>query len=99
MLNLIITKNADFLTGEKKVKKTFTTIKSLKNYFINNFYNFYSYNQYYWNLESTKWFSKKIGFSDDNTIYYFGSKSDCDFLIKLTKEQIWIYLQKQLKIN
>jgi hypothetical protein len=71
-----------YLNGEQETL-SFKNPTELTNYFMKEFSAWFSYNKLFWEINAKEWFDRKIGFSDDNTLYYFGG----EFSIKLLKEK------------
>jgi len=67
-----------YLNGENEIL-SFKNPTELTNYFMREFAAWKPYNKLYWELDAKEWFDKKIGWSDDDTMYYFGG----EFTIKL----------------
>lgn len=85
MITLEIKRKNDrvcYLNGEQETL-SFKNPTELTNYFMKEFSAWFPYNRLYWETDAKDWFNKKIGFSDDNTSYYFGG----EFSIKLLKER------------
>jgi len=71
-----------YLNGEQETL-SFKNPTELTNYFMKEFSAWFPYNRLYWETDAKEWFDKKIGWSDDDTMYYFGG----EFTIKLLKER------------
>lgn len=67
-----------YLNGENEIL-SFKNPTELTNYFMREFAAWKPYNKLYWELDAKEWFDKKIGWSNDDTMYYFGG----EFTIKL----------------
>ena len=67
-----------YLNGENEIL-SFKNPTELTNYFMKEFSAWKPYNKLYWEIDAKEWFDKKIGWSDDDTMYYFGG----EFTIKL----------------
>ena len=86
MIKLKIKRSKDYRTSYLNGKEeilSFANPTKLTNYFMREFASWKLYNKLYWETEAKNWFDTKIGFSDDNTMYYFGG----EFSIKLLKER------------
>ena len=86
MITLKIKRSKDYRTSYLNGKEeilSFEDSTKLTNYFMREFASWKPYNKLYWETEAKDWFDKKLGFSDDNTSYYFGG----EFSIKLLKER------------
>jgi len=84
MIKLEIKRKDDkvcYLNGQQETL-SFKNPTELTNYFMKEFSAWFPYNKLYWETDAKNWFNRKIGFSDDNTLYYFGG----DFSIKLLEE-------------
>ena len=84
MIKLEIKRKDDkvcYLNGQQETL-SFKNPTELTNYFMKEFSAWFPYNKLYWETDAKNWFDRKIGFSDDNTLYYFGG----DFSIKLLEE-------------
>ena len=79
MIKLKIKSNKFFIRGNEVETKTFNNVNELFSYLYSRFQDYYSYNRLFWENDAKKWFSREVGFSDDDTLYYFGD----DFRIKL----------------
>ena len=82
MITLQIKRSEDYRTSYLNGKEEILSFKNpteLTNYFMREFAAWKPYNKLYWEIQSQEWFEKEIGFSDDNTLYYFGG----EFTIKL----------------
>tara|TARA_R110001599_G_scaffold120495_1_gene291560 strand:+ start:318 stop:569 length:252 start_codon:yes stop_codon:yes gene_type:complete len=79
MKKLKITSNKSFIRGSKVETKSFNNVNELFTYLYSRFAEYYPYNRLYWENISKEWFAKEVGFSDDDTHYFFGD----DFRIQL----------------
>jgi len=79
MLKVKITSNKSFIRGSEVETKSFNNVNEFFTYLYSRFEEYYPYNRFYWETIAKEWFKKKIGFSDDDTHYFFGD----DFRIKL----------------
>ena len=83
MIKLKITSNKSFIRGDEVETKLFNNVNELFNYLYSRFQDYYPFNRLYWENIAKEWFGREVGFSDNDTHYYFGD----DFRIKLINKE------------
>jgi len=79
MIKLKIKSNKAYIRGDRREIKSFNNVNELFTYLYSRFEDYYPYNRTYWETIAKEWFAREVGFSDDDTVFYFGD----EFNIKL----------------